>query len=99
MYILSWCCTENIPRLIPRPWWKFWSRDKLILEQKEVRKAIGMSDKEGKAFADLWNKNPDILDTLGKIMGQNVKNVQLEIGNQATPYIPISFVSYVKEEF
>lgn len=98
VYILSWYCTENIPRLIKRPWWKFWAHDELVLERKESRKVIGMSEREGKEFADFWNKNPELLDVIGKIMGQDTKNVQLEIGNQATPYIPTSFVSYVKEQ-
>ena len=96
-YILSWYCTENYTRIIPRPWWKFWAHDTLVMERKEVRKVIGMTDQEGRAFAVFWNRNPDLLDVMGKIMGQDTKNVQLEIGTPATPYIPTSFVSYVKE--
>lgn len=95
-YILSWYCTENAPRLIERPWWKFWAHDTLVLEQKEVRKVIGMTAAEGQAFERLWNQNPDCLSVFGKLMGNNTKMVQLEIGNLATPYIPVEYVSYVK---
>lgn len=79
-YIMSWYCTENIPRLIERPWWKFWGHDTLVLEQKEVRKVIGMTAAEGRAFERFWNQNPDCLSVFGKLMGNNTKMVQLEIG-------------------
>jgi hypothetical protein len=89
-YIFSWYCTENHPRLIPRPWWAFWRHDELVLDTVQVRKAITLTELEGEL---VQNPEPAVASLLKKLMGREVQYVQLEHATLDTPYVSSAYIS------
>lgn len=83
-YIFSWYCTETHPVLIERPWWKFWSHDRLELKSVEVRRHVFLDEAE----ADVVRVGrPADVSLLKKLIGKDSHGWQLEVGAFASEYI------------
>lgn len=86
-YTLSYYRPTRTARLVRRPWWNLFGRDRVELVDSHERVAVWGINKRG---AELL-QTTDASDILG-IAVPGIKMLQLESGAPATAYVPTSGV-------
>jgi hypothetical protein len=64
MKVFSYYVYQNIPKLVRRPWWNFWGRDKLEFSQQPIRRVFTLTDSEAIELQHIYKFRvfPKILD-------------------------------------
>jgi hypothetical protein len=90
-YCFSFYVDSTEPRLVRRPWWNVFGRDRL--EIVPVKKRVVISDlnvAEADILKNVFNNQGSLSlqYLLVRLMGRNPEDIQLEVGRPATEYIP-----------